>query len=63
MNKNYDSKSAIDFADAIGNLISNIKKDYAKWSTWAEGIERFNNSFDVKTGKCFCYLSLHQSDC
>ena len=51
MNKNYDSNSAIDFADAISNLISNIKKDYAKWSTWSEGIDRFNSSFDVKTGK------------
>ena len=51
MNKNYDSNSAIDFADAISNLISNIKKDYANWSTWQEGIDRFNSSFDVKTGK------------
>lgn len=42
MNKNYDSNSAIDFADAISNLISNIKKDYANWTTWQEGIDRFN---------------------
>ena len=51
MSKNYDSNSAIDFADAISNLISNIKKDYANWTTWQEGIDRFNSSFDVKTGK------------
>ena len=51
MNKNYDSNSSIDFANAISDLISNIKKDYANWSTWQEGIDRFNSSFDVKTGK------------
>ena len=30
MSKVYDKDSAIDFWDAISELITNIKKDYAK---------------------------------
>ena len=47
LNKN----SAIDFAEGISNLITGIKKDYAKWSTWKRGIEEFNNGINIKTGK------------
>ena len=47
LNKN----SAIDFTEGISNLITGIKKDYAKWTDWAEGIERFNKSINIKTGK------------
>ena len=31
MSKVYDKNSAIDFWDAIDNLIVGIKKDYAEW--------------------------------
>jgi len=43
--------SAIDFAEGIGNLITGIKKNYAKWSSWEEGIERFNKGISIKTGR------------
>ena len=41
--------SAIDFSEAISNLITGIKKDYSRWSDWAEGIERFNKGINIKT--------------
>ena len=31
------------YYEAVNNLLENIKIDYAKWTTWEEGIERFNN--------------------
>ena len=43
--------SAIDFSEAISNLITGIKKDYSRWSDWAEGIERFNKGINIKTGR------------
>ena len=43
--------SAIDFTEGISNLITGIKKDYSKWTDWSEGIERFNNGIDIKTGR------------
>ena len=43
--------SAIDFTEGISNLITGIKKDYAKWSSWEEGIERFNKGINIKTGR------------
>jgi hypothetical protein len=51
MSKNFDKDSSIDFWNAISELMSNIKKDYANWSTWEEGIERFNAGVDMKIGK------------
>ena len=33
----------MNYNEAINNLLENIKTDYAKWTTWEEGIERFNN--------------------
>ena len=51
MSKIYDKDSTIDFWDAIGELITNIKKDYANWSSWPEGIERFNEGVTFKQGK------------
>ena len=41
----------VDFWNAIDTLKENIKKDYAKWSTWEEGIERFNDTVRMKIGK------------
>ena len=40
-----------DFGKAIERLIENIKVDYAKWTTWEEGIERFNKGVKVKFGR------------
>lgn len=51
MSKIYDKDSSIDFWDAISELIINIKKDYANWSSWPEGIERFNAGVKFKIGK------------
>ena len=51
MNKTYDRDSTIDFWDAINDLLSNIKKDYSRWSDWDEGIERFNAGVTFKNGK------------
>ena len=49
--KSYDPNSTIDFWDAINDLMSNIKKDYANWSTHKEGIQRFNEGITFKNGK------------
>ncbi len=43
--------SAIDFSEGISNLITGIKKDYANWTNWKEGIDRFNNELNVKSGR------------
>ena len=40
-----------DFGKAIERLIENIKVDYANWTTWEEGIERFNKGVRVKIGR------------
>ena len=43
--------SSIDFQNGIDNLLTGIKKNYAKWSSWEEGIERFNKGIDIKSGR------------
>ena len=39
------------YNEAINNLLENIKTDYAKWTTWEEGIERFNNNIRIEDGR------------
>ena len=39
------------YNEAINNLLENIKTDYAKWTTWEEGIERFNNGIRTEDGR------------
>ena len=39
------------YETAVENLIEGIKEDYAKWSNWPEGVERFNDGVRVKSGK------------
>ena len=39
------------FNEAIDQLMENIKKDYSKWTDWAEGIERFNKGVGIKSGR------------
>ena len=39
------------YNEAINNLLENIKTDYAKWTTWEEGIERFNNNIRTEDGR------------
>jgi len=51
LEKQLNENSAADFWNAIDTLKENIKKDYAKWSTWKEGIEEFNNDVTMKVGK------------
>ena len=41
----------MNYNEAVNNLIENIKTDYAKWTTWEEGIERFNDTVRMKIGK------------
>jgi len=48
---NFDKDSSIDFWNAISELMSNIKKDYANWMSSPEMIERFNEGIDMKIGK------------
>ena len=40
----------MNYNEAINNLLENIKTDYAKWTTWEEGIERFNNGIRTEDG-------------
>ena len=40
----------MNYNEAVNNLLENIKIDYAKWTTWEEGIERF-----IFTGKIIKY--------
>ena len=44
-------KSDCDFLDAIDNLLGGIKEDYANWTDWEEGIQRFNDELNVKSGR------------
>ena len=39
------------YQKAIERLIEGIKADYANWSSWPEGIERFNDGVRVKSGQ------------
>ncbi len=39
------------YYEAVNNLLENIKTDYAKWTTWEEGIERFNNGIRTEDGR------------
>ena len=39
------------YYEAVNNLLENIKIDYAKWTTWEEGIERFNNGIRTEDGR------------
>ena len=48
---NFDKDSSIDFWNAISELMSNIKKDYANWMSSPEMVERFNAGVDMKIGK------------
>ena len=59
-----DKNSTIDYYDAIGNLMSGIKKDYANWGGNSRDditpqqkdirlkmIDEFNKGLDIKSGK------------
>ena len=41
----------MNYNEAVNNLLENIKIDYAKWTTWEEGIERFNNGIRTEDGR------------
>ncbi|MAD59827.1 MAG: hypothetical protein CMB81_05805 [Flammeovirgaceae bacterium] len=43
--------SATEFQSGIDRLVEGIKKHYASWTTYEEGIERFNKGIDIKTGR------------
>ena len=48
---NSDTKQMYD--SATDNLLENIKLAYAKWSSWERGINEFNDSIHVKSGRKF----------
>ena len=39
------------YYEAVNNLLENIKTDYANWTDWKEGIERFNEGIRTEDGK------------
>ena len=41
----------MEFNQAVDNLLEGIKTDYAKWTTWEEGITRFNGGIRTKVGR------------
>ena len=43
--------SATEFQNGIDRLIEGIKVNYTNWSTWKEGVERFNKSVTFKRGR------------
>ena len=49
------------YYEAVNNLLENIKNDYAKWTTWEEGIERFNNGIITEDG--IKYTKVIQGTC
>tara|TARA_B100000900_G_C20354813_1_gene623813 strand:- start:423 stop:779 length:357 start_codon:yes stop_codon:yes gene_type:complete len=51
LEQQLNKDSAIDFTEGINRLLSGIKKDYAKWTTWDKGIQRFNEGLNIKTGR------------
>ena len=51
LEKQLNENSAVDFWNAIDTLKENIKKKYANWTDWEEGIERFNKGVTMKVGK------------
>ena len=51
----------MNYNEAVNNLLENIKIDYAKWTTWEEGIERFNNGIRTEDGRK--YTKVIQGTC
>ncbi len=47
------SRKNMDYDVALDHLLDGIKKDYAGWTTWDEGINRFNDELSVKPGRKF----------
>ena len=39
------------YYEAVNNLLENIKTDYANWTDWKEGIERFNEGIRTEDGR------------
>ena len=39
------------YYEAVNNLLENIKTDYANWTDWEEGIERFNEGIRTEDGR------------
>ena len=41
----------MEFNEAVDKLLEGIKEDYANWTDWEEGIQRFNDELNVKSGR------------
>ncbi len=41
----------MEFNEAVDKLLEGIKEDYANWTSWEEGIQRFDDELNVKSGR------------
>ncbi len=48
---NSDTKKTYD--SSIDNLLENIKLKYSNWTTYEDGIKRFNEGLHMKSGRKF----------
>ena len=51
LEKQLSKESATEFQNGIDRLVEGIKKHYANWTDWEEGIERFNKGISIKSGR------------
>ena len=51
LEKQLIKESATEFQSGIDRLVEGIKKHYASWTDWEEGIERFNKGVAIKSGR------------
>ena len=52
----------MEFNQAVDNLLEGIKTDYAKWTTWEEGITRFNEGIRTRVGRKYTKVLTQGSD-
>ena len=48
---NSDTKKTYD--SSVGSLLENIKLKYSNWTTYEDGIKRFNDGLHMKPGRKF----------
>ena len=48
-----NNENKIKYDSSVNDLLENIKVSYAKWTTWEEGVKKFNDGLSVKPGRKF----------
>ena len=48
-----NKENKIKYDSSVNNLLENIKVDYNKWTTWENGVKKFNDGLTVKPGRKF----------